>query len=77
MASADDSWDQGRRNILHALPNRRTDALGHHCGIRLNDMGGNTMSDQGGSPSGLTSNEAKEFHSAYVQGFSVSLPSRW
>jgi light-harvesting complex 1 beta chain len=27
-------------------------------------MGGKTMSD-----SGLTSNEAKEFHSAYMQGF--------
>jgi light-harvesting complex 1 beta chain len=45
--------------------NRRTDAPGHYCGIRLNDMGGNTMSDQ----AGLTSNEAKEFHSAYMQGF--------
>ena len=32
-------------------------------------MGGKTMSEQGGSPSGLTSNEAKEFHSAYVQGW--------
>jgi len=29
-------------------------------------MGGKTMSEQGGSPLGLTSNEAKEFHSAYV-----------
>ena len=27
------------------------------------------MSEQGGSPSGLTSNEAKEVHSAYVQGW--------
>ncbi|MEE4204355.1 MAG: light-harvesting antenna LH1, beta subunit [Halieaceae bacterium] len=27
------------------------------------------MSEQDGSLSGLTSNEAKEFHSAYVQGF--------
>jgi light-harvesting complex 1 beta chain len=58
-----------KKAIFYALPNRRTDALGHHCGIRLNDMGGNTMSDQGGSSSGLTSNEAKEFHSAYMQGF--------
>ncbi|MGB0763688.1 MAG: light-harvesting antenna LH1, beta subunit [Luminiphilus sp.] len=32
-------------------------------------MGGKTMSEQGGSPSGLTSNEAKEFHSAYMQGW--------
>jgi light-harvesting complex 1 beta chain len=32
-------------------------------------MGGKTMSEQDGSLSGLTSNEAKEFHSAYVQGF--------
>ena len=27
------------------------------------------MSEQGGSPSGLTSNEAKEFHSAFMQGW--------
>jgi light-harvesting complex 1 beta chain len=32
-------------------------------------MGGITMSEQGGSPSGLTSDEAKEFHSAYMQGY--------
>ena len=27
------------------------------------------MNEQGGSPSGLTSNEAKEFHSAFVMGW--------
>jgi hypothetical protein len=35
------------------------------------------MSEQDGSLSGLTSNEAKEFHSAYVQDFWASLQSRW
>ena len=31
--------------------------------------GRKTMSDQGGGSSGLTSDQAKEFHSAYMQGY--------